>query len=1379
MSGVELADDYNIQEAWDKACQAFSRMTKINLTASPKLSVDDVLDEISRKQDEDDKKQNKYRAAKDVISKTGNFIMVLGGIAAQGASMAFAPSSLCFNAISYLIQTGAKYKGIFSSLAELFRRISDVLERCKIYMRLPAEAVDVSLRKIINEELVCFVDICALSIKVMKGSKILTALKVFAFDSDEGISGQLDRLALLVERESQMRATLGFESQKISEKAIVETRDGTKKVTASVDRLLTIEQKKDADSVAKRLLNKIDANLDTPSATFKEIQAIYNRHLSDQVPNTGQWFQNDPLYISWVHSPGPQCSILGLSGDEGFGKSFLFAATVNSLQEMHNAREEGMTRASAAYYGFNQDKKGSSLITTLKVLAWQIAQADMVYRKHLSSAQTIGVNQIGSLCDILFGNFRQADSTFFLLIDGIDQIDKQHLKVLLQVLGEWQTHSTGWSGPNLRILLTGRTEIMSRISDELGDGVSVIDMATKNRDDVLKFIDDRMDKMDILSGSSDQVNSLRGEILEDLAKRTNGDFVNIGLLLDEISTKQRPGEIRDILSRSGEDRTDTIARKIEALNETLNEEDISDLNDILTWVLFAHNPLSIEELEAVLFLKSRERPLRPLAYKIKHQYSSLFQIVAAKVHMVSDSIKDFLCQSSTLDDQDQTSKGPGDVNETERKLKGKAVRVGVEVETAHLRLATACLEVICTPRLPDLDSLLDYAVSCFQEHLASVDHSLTLPRDKIALGPQLVKLLTDTEIIERWWSYSSIRLRVQWIYTDNGVDVLMRWLQDSAVTKNISDEHRKWIKSLSSKTQLDADPLEHVAKFLARYWLQPGPHGIKRLFDIVYGYITKIKNRKDPSIARAAEDLDDHTISAAEILDTANWAQSQVGLNELGYEESRNLARTLRNYGKINEAIERYEHTSTLAKENWKSQCGLAQCYANQNEFNIAIGILEATIQGIQRGEIGKLEELGETLIEMNDVLAIWHRRNGRQDIALEIYEKRFETDPFDYDTTRNLVILLHEQSKYQELLEFLQLLGNMTDVSSGFNLRTKNFHAHCWVDAYNEAITAAAQEDEEFNIILWGYEEALDATKGLLSKAKKAGNVEQEHLELISQVKLMARVATLYRKHSTGNHDREKCAVEHWLRILEIIGTHDRMLLAMQLSAREEFALFCFEKAMQDQDTATLNLEHLDPLEIFRLQDSYPNRLLARYYALQGNSEKAKSILRPYIETSLKLLSDDDPSSDGDAYDEMATLFMFANKDADALAAWSLIIPESDIEATDSSARLEDNGHKLEGPLLDECEAGCGTTWTYADDFYMCKLCERVQFDKQCLDKLRDGTLKQDICRPEHEMLHIPAYDPAELRRIGEGNVKVGEEIMPVVAWLQRVRKEWGIESA
>lgn len=736
-------------------------------------------------------------------------------------------------------------------------------------MRLPAEAIDIALRKIINEELVCFVDICALSIRVMRGNKILTALKVFAFDSDEGVSSQLGRLATLVERESQMRATLGFESQKISEKVIVETRDGTKKVTASVDKLLTFEKNRDADNVAQRLLNNIDNNLDNPSETMKSIQALFKRHLNDQVQGSGEWLQEDPLYTAWIDSQS-RFSILGVAGDEGFGKSFLFTAITKVLQEMCGEGGDEMTCKSAAFSFFDQETKDTSLIKALEVLAWQIAKSDMVYRKDLGSVNTVGVNQIGDLCDQLFGKSYKTDSTFFLLLDGVDRVDKQHLKEFVDVLGNWQAKSAEWPHFSLRILLTGRTETIAKIKTELGDGISVLDMATKNRHDMIRFIDDRMDKMDNLNGSSDQVKSLRGEILEVLTKETNGDFVNVGLLLDEISGKQRPGEIREILSRSGENRSDTIARKIDFLNESLSEEDISDLNDLLTWVLFSFRPLTLEELETVIFLKSREPSLRPLAEKIRDQYSSVLHIAAARVYLVSDSIADFLRGASGQDkeENDEGFNNTGDVNDSEvrivrrflesvcdpklfdkfgfedffqRKLKGKTARVGVNADMAHLTIVSACLEVICTKDSPGLDPLLAFSVEYFGDHLESADPSLTLPKHKIALGPKLVRVFTDDEVIERWWTLCDSWMRKQWLYVDSYADVVLRWLQDSAVTKNIPEEQRKWIKSLSSKSELEADLLEHVGRFLARRWLQSGADGVAFLFDAAHGYISKVE----------------------------------------------------------------------------------------------------------------------------------------------------------------------------------------------------------------------------------------------------------------------------------------------------------------------------------------------------------------------------------------------------------------------------------------------------------------------------------------------------------------------------------------------------------
>lgn len=750
-------------------------------------------------------------------------------------------------------------------------------------MRLPADAVDVALRKIINDELVCFVDICALSIKVLKGHKIFIALKVFTLGSDEGVSDQLAHLATLVERESQMRATLGFESQKTSERNIIESRDGTKKINAAVDKLLNFENKKDADTASKKLLESIDSSLDNPREAFEVVQKTLRLLLADKVQGSGEWLRSDPLYTAWATPENSSFSILGISGDEGHGKSFLFASITKYLQEAQSQSENDMRCISTAYHIFDKDKKQISLVQALKVLAWQVANQDIVYRKDVSSVKATGVNQIGNLWDVLFSKSYKSDSTFFLLLDGIDQIEKSELKEFVQALEKLLATSETWSQFNLRIVITGRNETMSKVKGWLGGGLSTIDVTSENNDDVEKFIIDRMDKMEILSGSSDQVLSLRHDILQNLKTQTHGDFVNIGLLLHEISGKQRPGEIRDILSRSGGKRSDTIARKIELLNETLSEEDISDLNILLTWVVFSSSPRSLRSLEGVLFLKAGESSLRPLAEKITDQYSSLLRIMGephpttkiipsdSNVLLVSDSIEEFL---RNKDESDNAEDAPdldlsGDITEVEvrivrrflesvcdpklfsrfgfeqffqRKLKGKTALVGVDIDTAHLSILSTCLEVIHHQESPELKPLLIYASYYFPDHLKQADPSLTQPQHKVALGPQLVTLFTDEKTIEKWWNPTDHWPRHDWIYGDEYAEVALKWLQDSAVTKNIPDDERKWVKSLSSKSEPDADILEHMAKFTARVWLQSGPDNedLASCFAAIHGYITKV-----------------------------------------------------------------------------------------------------------------------------------------------------------------------------------------------------------------------------------------------------------------------------------------------------------------------------------------------------------------------------------------------------------------------------------------------------------------------------------------------------------------------------------------------------------
>jgi 2-phosphoglycerate kinase len=93
MSDLKPSDDYKFQEAWDRVCQSFVISTGVDITKAPEYTVDEVLEQIRAKQEDNEERNAKYKVAKEVIGKTLDCINILGGIAAQGASMVCIPLS--------------------------------------------------------------------------------------------------------------------------------------------------------------------------------------------------------------------------------------------------------------------------------------------------------------------------------------------------------------------------------------------------------------------------------------------------------------------------------------------------------------------------------------------------------------------------------------------------------------------------------------------------------------------------------------------------------------------------------------------------------------------------------------------------------------------------------------------------------------------------------------------------------------------------------------------------------------------------------------------------------------------------------------------------------------------------------------------------------------------------------------------------------------------------------------------------------------------------------------------------------------------------------------------------------------------------------------
>lgn len=524
-------------------------------------------------------------------------------------------------------------------------------------------------------------------------------------------------------------------------------------------------------------------------------------------------------------------------------------------------------------------------------------------------------------------------------------------------------------------------------------------------------------------------------------------------------------------------------------------------------------------------------------------------------------------------------------------------------------------------------------------------------------------------------------------------------------------------------------------------------------------------------------------VEASQILDTAEYARKLIGIDIFGYEENRNLARTLREYHQYPEAIEKFKLASSLDAYNWFSEWGLATCYAYQEHYALAIQIVEAAKTVIRGGDN---EEDHATIPDLDRDLAEWNAGAGNVDRAVAMYEGLLKENPNDYETALSLTILFHNEKNREGLLRFLDSLKESTDERTGLDRRTQTFLAHYGSEEYHAAIFALSCEPKAFESVYESYEVATSAVIARLTKARNTGDSVEEEFALACQVVLMHNLAYLCYENSTEHPERKEIAIDQWVRILQTEDSpRASYMTSVKSLVRDKLATVCFNEALRDKETAGPYLEQLEQLAALKstsviadwCDSTYPIRLVARYYALQGDKEKARDALRVHVKANLDILVDDDPLNDWQGYQGLATYLMFAGEDDDCLAAWSLIVPTTKTKPDEESAEA-DPSEDPTGPLYAVCDGSCGTKWTFADNLYACRQCDDIQYDLACLNKLREGSLNIKVCDKEHEMLLIPAYDAVEMAKIGDGNVKVGEQIVSVEEWIQNLKDKWRIKS-
>ena len=146
---------------------------------------------------------------------------------------------------------------------------------------------------------------------------------------------------------------------------------------------------------------------------------------------------------------------------------------------------------------------------------------------------------------------------------------------------------------------------------------------------------------------------------------------------------------------------------------------------------------------------------------------------------------------------------PGDVYEKfgfeeffKIKMVRKTHRICKDPDNAHITLALRCLTCLTEPRTSKTEKLHAYAKSWLQVHLESTDLSLADRELKTEAGVLLEKLFSDeyasNSLLKLLWDWqmnpetSSLLAEdtplswKRWVFSDSGVNVIDKWLKDSA-----------------------------------------------------------------------------------------------------------------------------------------------------------------------------------------------------------------------------------------------------------------------------------------------------------------------------------------------------------------------------------------------------------------------------------------------------------------------------------------------------------------------------------------------------------------------------------------------------------------------
>lgn len=610
---VGKVDESSVDELsslWQAACEDYANVSEIAITDGefPKLS---GFEELAHQLDVEETSFQNFRMKKRPLLHTMQSILApfesWGDLIGTVASAAFPPASSIMGAMLLLIRGARKVSESFDMIIDLFQKLSNFAVRLDMYKGVPLSK---GMKVIIVKVLVNFLRVCAVSQKLLKTGSFRARLSKWAKNiliEDTSVSSLLNELQELTDQEKMM---ITAQNLNLTNQALKNTTDLLEKVNI----------KSDQDR-----LDRVKNSLHPVSASNQVRSAIMSSRLAD----SGMWVEQ--RIKTWWQSSQP---ILWLHGGPAVGKSYLAAKIIDVLTEI----EAPPMSAVASFFFKNNDVDLRSINKALRTLAWQVAAQLPKFAEHAEDfclkADPADTYSVWRNLFLKFLTDNGSNISMFFVIDGIDEADPEEQDILFSLLEKtYSSEEQVQDSAHLRFVLLSRDSVRSGLEEHSLDWVPEVEISNReNKKDLHKYVSQKLQKSKLFKNSSD----LLKDVVNDISESAEGLWEWANLVIRSVShcstksqvqrvVKTMPRGINAMLNQE----LKRLARELstdmppDGLADVGESEKIKQLNLIISFVTVAKRPLSVTQLDQILEIILEDEVLN-LEQDIGTTYSSLF-----------------------------------------------------------------------------------------------------------------------------------------------------------------------------------------------------------------------------------------------------------------------------------------------------------------------------------------------------------------------------------------------------------------------------------------------------------------------------------------------------------------------------------------------------------------------------------------------------------------------------------------------------------------------------------------------------------------------------------------------------------------------------------